>query len=131
MMSNVLDLQEGNLAKTPSSLTLKEKRDRLLKIEQKLEAITVHKQNQVRDQTEEDLTRRVLDLEAKCAEEIKTMEVKVRELKEGFSEMKLREGELTKKCDLSRKNRVAEIRELQKKLSSFVSFECKVMIVSF
>jgi hypothetical protein len=57
-----------------------------------LEAITVHKQNQVRDSTEEDLTRRVLDIELKCAEEIKSMEGKVRELKEGFSEMKLREG---------------------------------------
>lgn len=130
-MSNTLGLQEDSHTRSAASLALREKRDRLLKIEQKLEAITVHKQNQARDQTEEELTRRVLEAEVRCAEEIKAMEGKVRDLKEGFSEMRVREGELAKKCDLARRSRAAEIRELHKKLSSFVSFECKVLHQSF
>lgn len=60
-------MKEDLNSKSAASLTLKDKRERLLKIEQKLEAITVHKQNQVRDQTEEELTRRVLDAELRCA----------------------------------------------------------------
>jgi hypothetical protein len=66
-MSSALGMKEDPNSKSATSLTLKDKRDRLLKIEQKLEAITVHKQNQVRDQTEEELTRRVLDAELRCA----------------------------------------------------------------
>ncbi len=66
-MSSSMGMKEDLNSKSAASLTLKDKRERLLKIEQKLEAITVHKQNQVRDQTEEELTRRVLDAELRCA----------------------------------------------------------------
>lgn len=31
-----------------------------------------------------------------------------------------------KKCELSRRNRAAELRDLQKRLQSFVASECKV-----
>lgn len=72
MISGFGSKEEGS-SKSATSLALKDKRERLLKIEQKLEAITVHKQNMARDQTEEELTRRVLDAELRCAEEIKSM----------------------------------------------------------
>lgn len=44
----------------------------------------------MKDESEEELTRRVLEIEQKCTEEIKSMETKVRELKEAMAEMKLR-----------------------------------------
>jgi hypothetical protein len=53
MIISGLGSKEEGSSKSATSLGLKDKRERLLKIEQKLEAITVHKQNMVRDQTEE------------------------------------------------------------------------------
>ena len=44
----------------------------------------------MKEESEEVLTRRVLEIELKCTEEIKSMETKVRELKEAMAEMKLR-----------------------------------------
>lgn len=60
MLSNAIDPPKHTLPTTPSSSALREKRERLMKIEQKLEAITVHRQNQARESSEEELTRRVL-----------------------------------------------------------------------
>ena len=56
-----------------------------MKIEQKLEAITLHKHNQLQEQTEEDLTKRVIQAELRCTEEIKNMEGRVREMRETFA----------------------------------------------
>lgn len=44
----------------------------------------------MKDESEEEMTRRVLEMEQRCTEEIKSMETKMRELKEGMAEMKLR-----------------------------------------
>jgi uncharacterized membrane protein YukC len=62
MSINLFGKHESNVAANNNTLSAKEKRERLLKIEQKLEAITIHKQNQVKDETEEELTRRVLEI---------------------------------------------------------------------
>ena len=51
MVSGLSSKEESN-SNSATSLALRDKRERLLKIEQKLEAITVHKQNMARDQTE-------------------------------------------------------------------------------
>lgn len=60
MLSKGVESSKSSLSNASSTLSLQEKRNRLLKIEQKLEAITAHKQNQAREESEEGLTRRVL-----------------------------------------------------------------------
>lgn len=45
--------------------------------------------------------------------------------------MKLREADLSKKCELSRKLRINSIKSLQKTLGNLLSQEFKVMIYTF
>lgn len=76
--------QESQISNHNSFLG-KDKRERLLKIEQKLESITNHKQNLVKNQLEEEITKRVLEAELRCTEEIRNLQMKARELKENLS----------------------------------------------
>jgi hypothetical protein len=57
-------------------------RGRLQKIEQKLQAITVQRQNQIKDDAQETMTRRVLNLESRLTEEMREMEAQTRIVRE-------------------------------------------------
>lgn len=55
-----------------------DKKERLMKIEKKLESITLLKQNQVKNEIQEQVTKRVLDIEQKLTEQMKSYEWEVR-----------------------------------------------------
>ena len=55
-----------------------DKKERLINIEKKLQAITTLKQNQVKNEIQEQVTKRVLDVEQKLTEQIKSYEWEVR-----------------------------------------------------
>ena len=55
-----------------------DKKERLMKIEKKLESITLLKQNQVKNEIQEQVTKRVLDIEQKLTEQMKSCEWEVR-----------------------------------------------------
>lgn len=56
----------------------RDKKERLINIEKKLQAITTLKQNQVKNEIQEQVTKRVLDVEQKLTEQIKSYEWEVR-----------------------------------------------------
>lgn len=108
-MSGVRYSVTSSISHSPERLPKEDNKGRLQKIEQKLQTITIQRHNQLKEDAQELITKRVLQLETKATEDAKFMESQVHNLKDELCQLKVRENEQNKKYQLSRKNRQIEI----------------------
>ena len=74
MMSSGRYSVTTSVSHSPDQLPREDNKDRLQKIEQKLQTITLQRHNQLKEDAQEMITKRVLQLETKSTEDMKSME---------------------------------------------------------